>query len=296
MFRRLCAFPLTPISEQGVDEGAYLKLIARLVTAKADAIGVLGSTGSYAYLTLKQRARLVRLAVDAAENTPVITSIGALSTHDVLCALEDAQQAGVSGVLLAPVSYQKLTEDEVFTLYRTVATGLSVPLCIYENPATTQFHFSDELFLRLTELPGVQSIKLSGGLPQPALSAVRVQTLREMLPESVSLGISGDAYAVEGLISGCQVWYSVIGGLFPQLALKMIHLVEQGMPEEAKQFSSQLEPLWAMFREHGSLRVVATAAEILGLAEQNCLPLPLKSLQGAQRSALSDMLSHLSLG
>jgi 4-hydroxy-tetrahydrodipicolinate synthase len=109
-----------------------------------DSLGILGSTGSYAYLTVEERGRIARCAVAHADDIPVIVSIGALRLDDILRLADDAQSAGVSGVLLAPVSYQRLTEDEVFNLYETVTRQLSVPLCIYDNPATTGFSFSDE--------------------------------------------------------------------------------------------------------------------------------------------------------
>jgi len=116
MFSGLSAFPLTPISGDGIDEAAFASLVRRLTTAGVDSICALGSIGSYAYLTIAERARVARLAVEHAGGTPVIVGIGAVRTRDVLALADDAQKAGASGVLLAPVSYQKLTGDEVFGL------------------------------------------------------------------------------------------------------------------------------------------------------------------------------------
>lgn len=58
---------------------------------------------------------------------------------------EAAQAAGVAGVLLAPLSYQPLTRAEVLGLYEDVSAVLDVPLCVYDNPATTGFTFDDDL-------------------------------------------------------------------------------------------------------------------------------------------------------
>ena len=54
----LSAFPLTPFAEGRPDEAAFLRLLSRLTEAKVDSLGVLGSTGSYAYLTRTQRRRI----------------------------------------------------------------------------------------------------------------------------------------------------------------------------------------------------------------------------------------------
>lgn len=145
MFTGLSAFPLTPLVDGEIAEASFVSLIENLADAGVNSIGALGSTGSYAYLTREQRLRATRLAVNAAAGIPVMTSIGHVSTDEVMRLAEDAQNAGVSGVLLAPVSYQRLTSDEVFRLYDRVTTELSVPLCIYDNAATTGFEFTDEL-------------------------------------------------------------------------------------------------------------------------------------------------------
>jgi len=100
MFTGLSAFPLTPMDEQGVDENAFTCLVQQLVAAKVDSIGALGSTGSYAYLSRAERSRVAQLAVEAAEDVPVMVSIGALRTRDVLLLAEDAQAVGVKALLL----------------------------------------------------------------------------------------------------------------------------------------------------------------------------------------------------
>ncbi|MGX1567791.1 dihydrodipicolinate synthase family protein [Streptomyces sp. NPDC055506] len=171
MFRGLSAFPLTPTTEDGIDELAFSALVSRLAAAGVDSIGALGSTGGYAYLTREERARVARLAVRAADGVPVMAGIGALRTSQVLAFAEDAQQAGASAVLLAPMTYQPLTDDEVFGLYESVTRELSVPLCVYDNPRTTHVHFTDELHGRIAELPNVAAVKIPPVPEDPAASS-----------------------------------------------------------------------------------------------------------------------------
>src|SRR5262245_59273790 len=129
MFTGLSAFPLTPLHDDGtVDEAAFVRLVSRLAAAGVQSIGALGSTGSYAYLSRGERARVARLAVEAAQGVPVMVGIGSVRTEHVLEHAHDAQEAGAAAVMLAPVSYQALTEDEVLGLYEDVTAELSVPL------------------------------------------------------------------------------------------------------------------------------------------------------------------------
>ncbi len=72
MFKGLSAFPLTPFISGSPDEKSFLRILRRLTDAKVDSLGVLGSTGSYAYMTREQREQIARLAVDNADNIPVM--------------------------------------------------------------------------------------------------------------------------------------------------------------------------------------------------------------------------------
>jgi len=296
MFTGLSAFPLTPVTPSGIDEKGFIRIVSRLTAAKVDSIGALGSTGSYAYLTRQQRQRVATLAVEQAENIPVMVCIGAVSSDEVLRLAEDAQRAGARALLLPPVSYQRLSEDEVFGLFDTVAKSSSVPITLYDNPATTHFAFSPALYRRIAALPAIQSIKIPGVPPSPEKAIEHINHLRAALPQDIRIGVSGDAFAGTGLNAGCDLWYSVCGGLFPHTARAITAAAALGDRARVTQLSSRLEPLWALFRQHGgSVRVMAAAAGVLGLTAEDCLPRPLLPLSAEHRAEVAAVIETLEL-
>lgn len=296
MFDGLISFPLTPLlNDSAIDVRSFDRLIQRQVRAQVNMIAVLGSTGSYAYLNREERAQVVKLAVAQASSVPVMAGIGAVRARDVLHHADDAQKAGAKAVLLAPVSYQKLQPTEVYDLFALVTRELSVPLCVYDNPGTTQFHFSDELLVALSALPQVASIKIPALTGTVEEAAERVRALKARLPAECSLGVSGDHAATLGLQAGCDGWYSVLGGLLPQLCMRLLAESKQPSSQATVLFAA-MEPLWALFKQHGSVRVVAAIAEILELAQSPCLPLPLHSLQSEERAKVSAWLASLPEG
>lgn len=294
-FAGLSAFPLTPIRDDVVDEAAFARLVDRLADAGVDSIGALGSTGSYVYLSREERARVVRIAVEHSRDVPVIAGIGALRTRDVRALAADAQDAGAAAVLLAPVSYQSLTRDDVFGLYDDVTRELDVPLVVYDNPGTTRFTFDDELYAAIAALPNVASIKIPPIPGGDAGARERIAELRRVLPAHVKLGISGDAAAADALSVGADAWYSVIGGTLPGVALEITRAAQAGEAALAGECSAALAPVWALMARHGSLRVVAAIAEQLGLAERSCLPLPIRGLDDDARAELADALAATGL-
>ena len=292
MFTGLSAFPLTPLTDDRVDEKAFAALVERLGAAEVDSITALGSTGCYPYLSREERAQVAQLAVRHAGPIPVMIGIGALRTRHVLELAEDAQLAGASALLLAPMSYQALTEDDVYGLFETVSANVSVPLVVYDNPGTTHFAFSDELYARIARLPRVASVKIPGVPADPGQAAERVARLRALLPDTVTVGVSGDALAATGLGAGCQAWYSVIGGTLPEPALD---ITRAETAEAATAASNRLQPLWDLFARHGSLRVVSALAELLGLVGHQNLPLPIRALGDEARAQVARVADQLGL-
>jgi len=288
LFTGLSAFPLTPLKGEMVDLKAVSLLVSRAARAGVDSLGVLGSTGNYAYLSREERRAVLEASVDAADGVPVLAGVGAVRTRDVLALTEDARVAGASAVLLAPVSYQRLTEAEVFGLYEDVAAASALPIVVYDNPGTTGFTFSDDLHARIAQIPGVASVKI----PPPAVgdASTRVGQLRSLLPEEISVGISGDWVAAEALLAGADVWYSVIAGVLPQQARTIVDHALAGRSDLALQASAALEPIWSLFRAYGSLRVTAALAEDLRLVPSSALPLPLRSLDSESREKVAEAI------
>jgi 4-hydroxy-tetrahydrodipicolinate synthase len=297
MFTGLSAFAPTPLTEAAVDETAYGRLIARLARAGVDSIGALGSTGSYAYLDRAERARAVAVAVRHAGEVPVIAGVGALRVRDILHHVEDAQKAGASAVILAPMTYEALSDDEVFALYEEVCANLSVPLAVYDNPVATRVTFSDELHARVAQLRPVAAIKL----PLPAAGvdvlAARVARLRALIPATVAIGVSGDDAAAAGLSAGCELWFSVLGGTLPVECLELVRAAQAGSVDDASAASERLQPLWQLFARYGTYRVIAALNEQLGLVTRMNLPRPVRPIdaEGMRRVAEALAVADISL-
>jgi 4-hydroxy-tetrahydrodipicolinate synthase len=161
LFNGLCGFPITPADPQGrVDTEALARLVTRLADSGVASVGLLGSTGTYVYLSREERRRAIEAAAEAlGGKAPLMAGVGALRTDAALDLARDARKAGADGVLLAPVSYLPLTEEEVFAHFQAVAAETETPLCVYNNPTTTGFTFTPELLGRLAAIPNVVAVK-----------------------------------------------------------------------------------------------------------------------------------------
>jgi 4-hydroxy-tetrahydrodipicolinate synthase len=292
LFTGLSAFSITPTDASGhVDTAALTCLLERIHLAGADSIGLLGSTGGYAFLSRDERRRAVQAAMACVGGKiPVIVGVGALRTDEAQALARDAKAAGADGLLLAPMSYTPLLEEEVYQHFAAVADAGDLPLCIYNNPSTTKFTFSKALIARLAKVANVAAVKMP--LPPDGDFEGEMACLRAETPRGFSIGYSGDWGAAAALLAGCDAWYSVIAGLLPSEALALTRAAQAGNASEVERLNQALQPLWNLFKEFGSFRVMYTIAEALGLCRVDP-PRPILPLPQAEISRVKNALDRI---
>ncbi|ARM89122.1 dihydrodipicolinate synthase 2 [Rhizobium sp. CIAT894] len=289
-FHGLSAFPPTPADVNGrVDTESLCRLLEPLCDAGVASIGLLGSTGIYAFLTRAERRRAVQAAVECVEGrVRIVVGVGALRTDHAVDLARDAEAAGADALLLAPVSYTPLTQEEAYQHFLAVTKAAALPLCIYNNPGTTHFTFSRELLHRLSDIETIRAVKM----PLPVDGDLRGELVALREKANLAIGYSGDWGAAEALLSGADAWYSVVGGLLPHIALALTKAAIAGDGGETRRLDGALQPLWKSFKEFGSLRVVYAVVNRLLPIEAE-LPRPLLPPGPTDRRRVLDAVEPL---
>ncbi len=277
LLKGMMAFPLSPVDEHGnILEYTLASHLNRIVRAGAQSVCIMGSTGAFAYLSMDQRRRALDLTIGmVGDRIPVLVNVSALDTVSAVALARHATGRGAKGLLLAPMSYTPLTEEEVFGYYSTVAQTTDVPVCIYNNPSTTRFSFSFKLIAELAEIPNVSGIKMP--LPPGEDFGGELERLRSTTPSGFTVGYSGDWAVADALLAGADTWYSVVAGLLPVHALALFQASRTGDRAAVRRLDEAFQPLWELFRRFGSLRVMYAMSGLLGLGDL-ALPRPLLPL------------------
>ncbi|WP_104179606.1 dihydrodipicolinate synthase family protein [Arthrobacter sp. B0490] len=290
-FTGLIAYPITPFAADGsVGQDDLRALVDGLATSGVDAVTVLGSSGSFAYLDRSERAQVARTAIEAIDRRlPVAVGISSVGTREVLDAAVDAQAAGAEGLVLSPVSYVPLTDDEVLAQVRAVCAVTDLPVCLYNNPGTTQFDYSLRVVAELSALPQVVAFKDTAA--DAATFNARHAELAPLVPDGFSHGVSGDLLMMTGEVAA-DAWHSGPAALLPAYYGRLRAAVVAGDRAGIERVRSVLAPLVdhvAGLRKISGLHLLARAC---GVAAGDPRP-PLLPSPGSELRELGRLLDLL---
>ena len=135
LLKGIIAYPVTPFSaDGGVDLKTLEALIERLIADGVHAIAPLGSTGS-AYLSDAEWEAVATASIRAVRRrVPTVVGISDLTTAGAVRRARFAEQAGADAVMVLPVSYWKLANDEIVAHYRAIGAAIGIPIMLYNNP------------------------------------------------------------------------------------------------------------------------------------------------------------------
>lgn len=286
------AFPITPTFADGqLDGAAFRKVLDPILAAEVNSIGLLGSTGAYPYLSTDVRKEAVVTALDHIDGAvPAVVGIGAIRTDMSVELAQHAAEAGANGLLMAPMSYQVLSEPEVYDHFAAVAEATNLPLCIYNNPGTTQFRFSVDLIRKLAKIPTITAVKMP--LPARENFADELKRLRDATPNGFQIGYSGDWGCAMALLAGADCWHSAVGGILPSQCRALADAVVNGDTAKTAAISQAIAPIWDLTKAHGSYRVSYAIARGIGIADVSPI-LPVKPLTAEIEQQLVDAVEHL---
>ncbi|MEH6416085.1 dihydrodipicolinate synthase family protein [Pseudomonas sp. CGJS7] len=262
-FHGIVAYPITPFHDHDgtVNAAMLTRLIDRLIDSGVHAIAPLGSTGESAYLSEAEWRHVVEISVvHVDKRVPVIVGISELTTDAAARRAVFAEQAGADAIMVLPTSYWKLSEDEVFQHYASIAESTRLPIMAYNNPATSGIDMSPELMIRMTrEIDNVRMIKESSGDIQ------RMHRIRELSDGQVPFFNGSNPLALEAFAAGASGWCTAAACLIPEQTLSLYAAAKAGDMNLARQTFYRQLPLLQFILKGGLPKTVKAGLRLDGL-------------------------------
>lgn len=272
-FKGIISYPITPFDNSGVvDLRAMRGLVERLVASGSHGIAPLGSTGESAYLDDLEWDAVAEASVQQVnKRLPVIVGISDLTTRNAVRKAKFAEAVGADAVMVLPVSYWKLSDDEIFRHYATISEAVGVPLMVYNNPATSGVDMKPELIVKIIkEIDNATMVKESSGDIQ------RMHTLRQ-LDANIPFFNGSNPLALEAFAAGATGWCTAAPCLIPDWPKALYDACAAGDLEDAREvFYGQL-PILRFILQGGLPTTIKAGLRLRGF-EVGAPRSPLQSL------------------
>jgi 4-hydroxy-tetrahydrodipicolinate synthase len=276
---------VTPFHEDGsVNYEKFADHIEAQIAGGTDAIVVCGTTGEASTLTHEEHLSVIRYCVEkVAGRIPVIAGTGSNCTETAVYLSQEAEKAGVDGVLLVTPYYNKATQKGLFEHFKIVAESIHVPVILYNIPGRTGgVNILPETVVRLCrEVPNIVGVK------DATDNISQVANLMSLADGDVDLYSGNDNQIVPMLALGAKGVISVLSNVAPRQTHDICEKFFEGKVEESCRMQLQAIPLVnALFSEVNPIPV-KKALNLMGM-EAGPLRRPLTEMEDAHAAKLEE--------
>lgn len=289
---------VTPFTNEGLlDKNAYRALVRWHIESGTNGIVACGTTGENATLTVAERERVIKIALEECNGKiPVIGGIASNNTAEAVKQAQWVRSLGVDATLVLAPYYNKPPAEGLFQHFKAVAE-VGTPIIIYNVPGRTGVNIPPEVVIRLAkEVPNVAAVKEASGNPgqfMEILRAIASGTQSWASPNFVML-LGDDAVTLPFIPLGATGCISVVANETPKEFAEMIAAALKGDYAKAAALHFKLLPLMNInFIETNPLPV-KTALGLMGKLKPN-FRLPLVPMQGANVEKMKKVLMELGL-
>jgi 4-hydroxy-tetrahydrodipicolinate synthase len=243
-----------------------------------------GSLGEASTLTLNEKERLIRYAVEKVDGRiPVLLNIAEGSTREAVAQAQLAEQWGARGLMLLPPMRYKSDHRETIVFFKTIASSTGLPVMVYNNPVDYKIEVTLDMFEELIGVPNIQAVKES------TRDVTNVTRLINRFRDRLSILCGVDTIALEGLLMGAAGW---VGGLvcaFPAETVAIYRLVKAGRIAEAREIHRWFLPLLELDIHPKLVQYIKLAEAETGLGTEY-VRAPRLPLVGAEREQVLQVI------
>ena len=204
---------ITPFHQDGsVNYEKFAEQIEYQITNGTDAIIVCGTTGEASTLTHEEHLDVIRFCVkQTAGRIPVIAGTGSNCTETAIFLSQEAEKAGVDGLLVVTPYYNKATQKGLYNHFKTIADSVKIPMILYNIPGRTGVNMTPETIVKLCkEVENIVGVKEATG------NISQVAKIMSLADGCVDLYSGNDDQIVPLLSLGGLGVISVLSNVAPQ--------------------------------------------------------------------------------
>jgi 4-hydroxy-tetrahydrodipicolinate synthase len=225
-------------ANEDLDLPRFQWFLDHLITEGVHGLFVLGTNSEFYALDEREKQEVVATAVAHVRGrVPVYAGTGAETTREVVRLTKMAEKEGVDGVSVITPYFISPTQPEIYDHYRRIAEHTSLPVILYNNPATCGGVKIDvDTVAKLAQIPNVKAIKDSSGDLQNTLEYIRV------VPDTFAVLQGRDTIIYPSLLFGARGAIPASANVAPAICAEIFNAFERGDHAAAKAAQLALNP------------------------------------------------------
>lgn len=281
---------VTPFgTDEKINYDLFGKLIDRQIANSTDAIIVCGTTGESPVLDHDEHSKAIRFVVNhVGGRVPVISGTGSNDTAYCLKLSNEAEKAGVDGLLIVTPYYNKSSQNGLIRHYNYIADRVSTPIILYNVPSRTGVDIKPETYLELSKHDRIVAAKEANG----DISAI-AKTI-SLCGDNLDIYSGNDDQITSFMSLGAKGVISVVSNIIPKLAHDIVYKYLDGDVKGSAALQLEyLELCNNMFMDVNPIPV-KEALVMMGFDVGQCR-MPLAPLSDSARQTLKDSLIKYNL-
>ena len=279
---------ITPFHTDGsIDYDKFGEVIEQQIANQTDAIIVCGTTGESATMTHEEHLDVIRFTCKVVnKRIPVIAGTGSNCTREAIHLSEEAEKAGVDGLLCVTPYYNKATQGGLIRYYTEIANSVKLPIIMYNVPSRTGCNILPETAAKLYhDVENIVAIKeATGNVAQAAKTMYLTDGKLDLYSGEDGIVVPLMSIGAIGVIS---VWSNVA----PKDVHDMCMAFFDGDTKKAMEIQLKAQPLIeALFSEVNPIPV-KKALNLMGM-EAGPLRSPLTEMTDANAAKLAETMKN----
>lgn len=285
LFSGVCTALVTPFINGKVNYPMLEQLLKRQVEAGIRAVVICGTTGESATLSDGEKLEMFRRAKQfVGSDTLIIAGTGSNCTEHAHSLSKAAEAAGADALLVVSPYYNKATADGLVTHYSAIATGVHIPVIVYNVPSRTGVDIPVGVYQCLSKIPNIAGVK------EASADITKIARIKAACPKEFTVWSGNDEQVVPVMSLGGAGVISVLSNVLPVEAQAMAKAALAGDFDTAADLQVRLLPLIELLFSEVNPIPVKAAMKLIGYDCGDCR-LPLTPMTPDNHRKLREFLS-----
>ena len=233
-----------------------------LINSGVHGVFVLGTNSEFYAMDEREKQEVIATAVEHVKGrVPVYAGTGAETTREAIRLTKMAEKEGADGVSVITPYFILPNQQEIYDHYRRIAENTSLPVVLYNNPATCGGVKIDvDTVARLAEIPNILGVKDSSGDLQNTIEYLRV------VPERFSVLMGRDTLIYPAMIFGARGAVPATGNIAPKILVDIYESFVRGDQAASLAAQRKLNPVRMALTLGTAPGGVKAALKVLGMS------------------------------